>query len=267
VARVPIVESIAILVVDAELRIALADIDEVGGIRRDTKSLELGVSRVAVHGESVIEEGIRSEVRVSVDIEDLKRLRRLPGVAGRRAATTTTGWSDNRASANLVWLTINNPVVEGDIGRIVVTNLVINVVQGDESVVPVLRLPDAVNALGSASRPLGPVGEDAVLLNAFELVSAFNARSNRSRANASLPKRGGYERNTKKEIKIRSLSEVSEVLNEVFRLGEPDAIDVQILAPNSGVLGVPTTIVGGGDGVTVARLNRNIAENTEIKIP
>jgi len=182
VTGVPIVESVAIFVVHAKLRIALADINKVRSIRGNTISIEL--NQIAIDGsalnlEALIEIG--AVTVVLVDLQLLVSLRMLPSITRRRAATTATSRSDNLTSTDLVRLTINDPNVgKSNVSRVVVSEVFVNIIQIDEVRVPEKRLPNAIDALSSAGRPLGPVRKNAMLLNALKLVRALNARSNRS---------------------------------------------------------------------------------------
>jgi hypothetical protein len=178
VTRVPIVESIAIFVVDAKLRIALPDINKIRGIRGNTVSVERNRTTRAGNLEASIE--ISAVTLILVNLELLVGLRSLPSVTGRRAAATATGRGDNLTSTDLVRLTIYDPNVgKSNVSRVVVSEVLVNIIQSDEVSVPEERLPNAIDALRSARRPLRPVRKNAVLLNALKLVSALNARSNR----------------------------------------------------------------------------------------
>jgi len=243
VARIPVVESIAVLRVRAGLGVALANIDEERRLGREQKVLDTGVGRI-------------NEVRASVGTKGLlvhigRSLSLLPGIERRRAATTEGSRLDDGTSADLVRITISDVVgVVGIPGKELRGSELINIV--------VLEVNEAINALSRARRPLSPSRELAVNLNTLKLVGAVNAGSHRVRADADFVEGGLDERKT---TNVAELREEREVVLEVILRGEALSSDPERSNRVVRELRVPATVVGRGQRATETSLDRHVAED------
>jgi len=239
VARVPVVQSVAVLRVSALISVALADVDKVRSLGGDEE--------VAV--EVINEAGVVSSEAVNLNVGG--RLSLLPGIEGGRATATEAGGGGDGTSSDLEGSTIGNVVL--------VVRLPIEVLSSIERIsVSDVEVDDTINALSGASGPLRPGGEDAVGLNAFKLVGALNARSDGVRAHADLIEGGLHEGEAENVREGRSEGEL--VLPD-SRSGEVHILNVEGVLGLVRELGVPTTVVGGGNGAAVTGLDGNVAEN------
>jgi len=252
-----VVEGIAVLGILAEIRVALANVNKVRGlgghqgigrviVNEVTSSVVVVVSSIGV---------VKRDVRV--------RLSNLPGVAGGRAATTTAGGRGDSTGADLVGLTINDPVVSKRVvHRVKLIKLGINKVV----VVVLHRISNTVNTLGRASRPLRPIRKHAVDLKALKLVGALDARSREGGADLNLIERGLDEGDTKDLAEGRGQAKTASLGVKVSDDGESHAINADGVLANIRELIIETTVVGGLDGNAVPGLNGDVTENANATV-
>jgi len=250
VARVPVVQGVAVLRVSTLLSVTLANINEVRSLGRQQKV----ASRVRL----VIDKDIVVPVTPVVLLDMGVGLSLLPGVKRRRASATQLGRGGNAASTNLVRDAIGDvPFVVGS----PVQSSTVFVLGGENINVVVLEVNEAINALRRAGGPLGPAREHAVLLNALELVSALNARSDRSRADTDFVERSLDERDTKDILQFRL---VAKLVEPIVVSGPGHVINLE--AASRGVLEVDilTAVVGRSQGATIASLDGNVTEDVRV---
>jgi len=268
VAGVPVVESVAVLGVLAKLGVALANINEVRGLGRHESVISAEIIDKTALPRSIkilivgLVVGGELDVRLS--------LGELPGVARRRATTTTAGGLHDSARTDLVRLTIRDVIV---VLKIPLTEG-LDIIKGGTEVLGVL---DAVHALGGAGRPVRPLAEHAVLLEALELVGALNARLGHGRADTDFIEGGLDEGDTKDVLEIGLLSEATEVgiegvigserveVSGVLR--EDHTVNLEPVTAIVGELGIPTTVIGGLGGVARASLDGDVAEDADLEVP
>jgi len=257
VARVPVVERVAVLRILALDVIALTNINKVRSLSAQERILEVIINeaskRVIFNVESVRLRGVdKANVRSS--------LGNLPSISRRRAATTTTSRSCYRASTDLVGFTVKDPIVSKSSAKI--PHEPVSSIISISSVVG--KILNTIAALSRASRPVRPRRELAVLLKTFELVGTLDARGNRGarRADADFIERSLDERDTTDILKVRS---TAQLIVELNLSGVPDTLNFKRILTIVGELGVETTVVGALHRTTVTSLDRDVAENSDVR--
>jgi hypothetical protein len=185
----------------------------------------------------------------------------LPSVARGWATTTTAGRAGDSTSTNLVWVTIKHPEFKGDISRIEIAEVIHDSGQRIHSLVDEKRIPDTVDALSRARRPLGPIRQLAVDLNTLELVSALNALARAFGADTRLEVCSLNKGNTKNQVKVWRRAKIATALIEVVPVRESNVIDLEIKQRLSSKFGIETTVVRSSSRAAVTGLDRNVAEN------